>query len=107
MTGVAQPPQQAAANLVIQLLQRVLTLDNGPDLALARQNHAVHIGGDDGNFVTLVRIGKARHAAKLQEAVAEPMPARCTKLQHKVRQLAPDAGKEHLCGKNLLIQSLA
>ena len=107
LTGEAEPPQKPAADLIVQLLQRLPRLDHRPDLALARQDHTVHIGGDDGNFVTLVRIGKACHAAKLQKAVAEPMPARCTKLQYQIRQLATDAGKECLRGCDLLAQPLA
>ena len=67
----------------------------------------MHIGGNDGDLVALVRIGKAGHTGKLQEAVAEPMPARCTKLQHQVGQLAADAGKKLLTCQNLLIQPFA
>ena len=82
LAGKAEPPQKSAADLVVQLLQRLPRLDHRPDLALARQDHAVHIGRNNRDFVALVRIGKAGHTGKLQEAVAEPMPARCTKLQH-------------------------
>ena len=67
----------------------------------------MHIGGNDGDLVALVRIGKAGHTGKLQKAVAEPMPARCTKLQHQVGQLAADAGKKLLTCQNLLIQPFA
>ena len=107
LAGKAEPPQKPAADLVVQLLQRLPRLDHRPDLALARQDHAVHIGGNDGDLVALVRIGKAGHTGKLQEAVAEPMPARCTKLQHQVGQLAADAGKKLLACQNLLIQPFA
>lgn len=75
VTGETHAAQKCRAERIGEPLQTVSLAQDGPDLALLRQEEAMVVGGGDGIFHSFVGVGKIGHRRACEEGGFETMLA--------------------------------